>query len=328
MTQGARHCYGIYFESLTMRQAVFRTSALTATAFIGASFLTALFTSPPLERLAAVQAPLASESETNWAPLDSRFEFYFSPMTFSESLSPERDDHLTLAAWSKFASLEEPNIAATAPENSRAPQRPIPGQHPLQRMPKHAAASVNPQTNENLSDDAITPFKSFFATLVTKTSAVLRLAYADPDQGPLNDGGTVVDHGGKIVDHYDQWTAVYDISAHTVYMPDGTKLEAHSGLGPSLDDPRHVDEKNQGPTPPNVYNLELREQPFHGVPALRLVPLDQKKALGRTGLLAHSFLLGPNGQSNGCVSFKDYDAFLRAYMNHQVRRLVVVGSLD
>ena len=328
MTQGARHCYSIYFESLTVRQAVLRISALTATAFIGASFLTALFASPPLERPAVVQAPLASESETNWALLDSRFEFYFSPMTFSESLSPGRDDHLALAAWSKFASLEEPNIAATAPENSRAPQRPTPGQHPLQRMPKHAAAGLNPQTNENSSDDAITPFKSFFTKLVTKTSAVLRLAYADPDQGPLNDGGTIVDHGGTIVDHYDQLTAVYDISAHTVYMPDGTKLEAHSGLGPSLDDPRHVDEKNQGPTPPNVYNLELREQPFHGVPALRLVPLNEKKALGRTGLLAHSFLLGPNGQSNGCVSFRDYDAFLHAYMNHKVKRLVVVASLD
>jgi Protein of unknown function (DUF2778) len=56
--------------------------------------------------------------------------------------------------------------------------------------------------------------------------------------------------------------------------------------------------------------------------------VDEKKALGRTGLLAHNFLLGPDGQSNGCVSFRDYDAFLRAYMNHQVKRLVVVASLD
>ena len=39
-------------------------------------------------------------------------------------------------------------------------------------------------------------------------------------------------------------------------------------------------------------------------------------------------MLGPNGQSNGCVSFKDYDAFLHAYMNHQVKRLVVVAGLD
>ncbi len=38
------------------------------------------------------------------------------------------------------------------------------------------------------------------------------------------------------------WTAVYDISAHTVYLPDGTKLEAHSGRGGRLDDPRYVHE--------------------------------------------------------------------------------------
>ena len=36
---------------------------------------------------------------------------------------------------------------------------------------------------------------------------------------------------------YDRSTAVYDISAKMVYLPDGTKLEAHSGLGSELDDP-------------------------------------------------------------------------------------------
>ena len=132
----------------------------------------------------------------------------------------------------------------------------------------------------------------------------------------------------SIVSRYDQWTAVYDISTHTVYMPDGNKLEAHSGFGESLDDPTRVAEKDTGPTPPHIYDLELRGQLFHGVRALRLVPKDDQNTLGRTGLLAHSFMLGPNGQSNGCVSFRDYDTFLRAYLNHQVKRLVVVASLD
>ena len=31
--------------------------------------------------------------------------------------------------------------------------------------------------------------------------------------------------------------AVYDISARTVYMPNGLKLEAHSGFGSLTDDP-------------------------------------------------------------------------------------------
>jgi hypothetical protein len=322
MAHGERHySRRNYSQRSSVRQAARRASALTAAAFIAASLLTALFASPPPERPAVVQAPLPNNSETYWALLDSRFEFYFSPKTFAESISPSSYDHSVPAAWLKFASLEEPHIAATPPESSPAPQRPASsGPHPLHRMTKPAALSVNSQTNEN-SDDSATPLESFFTKLIRKTSAVLTLAYAAPDQGPLNDGG-------KIGDRYDQWTAVYDISAHTVYMPDGTRLEAHSGLGTSLDDPRRVDEKNEGPTPPNVYNLELREQPFHGVSALRLIPVDEKKALGRAGLLAHSYLLGPNGQSNGCVSFRDYDAFLHAYMNHQIRRLVVVASLD
>jgi hypothetical protein len=47
---------------------------------------------------------------------------------------------------------------------------------------------------------------------------------------------------------------------------------------------------------------------------------------GRSGLLAHTYMLGPNGDSNGCVSFRDYDAFLQAYRNGKVKRLVVVAS--
>jgi hypothetical protein len=37
-------------------------------------------------------------------------------------------------------------------------------------------------------------------------------------------------------------------------------------------------------------------------------------------------MLGPNGDSNGCVSFKDYDAFLRAFQNGEVKRLAVVAQ--
>ena len=106
---------------------------------------------------------------------------------------------------------------------------------------------------------------------------------------------------------YDRSTAVYDISAHMVYMPDGTKLEAHSGLGSRLDDPKFVHVRMQGATPPHVYELEPREALFHGVPALRLNPVGGEDAIfGRSGLLAHTYMLGPNGDSNGCVSFKDH----------------------
>jgi hypothetical protein len=125
----------------------------------------------------------------------------------------------------------------------------------------------------------------------------------------------------------DSRTAVYDIAAHTVYLPNGERLEAHSGLGDKLDDPRYVNVRMRGPTPPNVYDLTLREVPFHGVQAIRLNPVDDDKMFGRAGMLAHTYMLGPNGQSNGCVSFRDYDKFLHAFLKGQVERMVVVSSL-
>ena len=123
-------------------------------------------------------------------------------------------------------------------------------------------------------------------------------------------------------------TAVYDIAAHTVYLPSGQKLEAHSGLGDKLDNPRYVNVRMRGPTPPNVYDLTLRGELFHGVRAIRLNPVDDGKMYGRDGMLAHTYMLGPNGQSNGCVSFRDYQKFLQAYLKGEVDRLVVVAHLD
>ncbi|MGY4177974.1 hypothetical protein ACVIHH_003265 [Bradyrhizobium sp. USDA 4518] len=128
---------------------------------------------------------------------------------------------------------------------------------------------------------------------------------------------------------YDRQTAVYDISAKTVYLPDGTRLEAHSGLGSRLDDPRSSHLKMVGVTPPHIYELKPREALFHGVPALRLNPIGgEGKIFNRDGLLAHTFMLGPNGDSNGCVSFKDYYAFLDAYRNKGIRRLAVLARIQ
>jgi len=122
-------------------------------------------------------------------------------------------------------------------------------------------------------------------------------------------------------------TAVYDISARVVYMPNGERLEAHSGLGDRIDDPRYVHVRMRGATPPGTYDLTEREQLFHGVRALRLNPVGGSAAIyGRAGLLAHTYMLGPNGDSNGCVSIKSYDKFLHAFLRGEVKRLVVVAG--
>jgi hypothetical protein len=126
----------------------------------------------------------------------------------------------------------------------------------------------------------------------------------------------------------DSKIAIYDIAAHTVYMPNGDTLEAHSGLGERLDNPRYVNVKMKGPTPPNVYKMSLRERAFHGVRAIRLNPVDESKMFGRDGMLAHTYMLRNRGHSNGCVVFGNYPAFLAAFERGEVDRLVVVEHLD
>jgi Protein of unknown function (DUF2778) len=123
-------------------------------------------------------------------------------------------------------------------------------------------------------------------------------------------------------------TAIYDITARTVYLPNGRRLEAHSGFGDLMDNPRYVHVRMQGATPPNVYNLTLRERLFHGVRAIRLDPVGGSRMYGRAGILAHPYMLGANGQSNGCVSLSDYPEFLNAFLRGEVTRLVVVERLE
>jgi hypothetical protein len=147
--------------------------------------------------------------------------------------------------------------------------------------------------------------------------------YAAPESDVLDNGRKIT--LGPLLGLY-SWTAVYDISAHTVYLPDGTKLEAHSGQGSRLDNPHYVHEHMRGATPPNVYELALREKTFHGVQALRLKPVGGGNTFGRSGLLAHTYMLGPKGESNGCVVFKNYNAFLQAFRSGQVKRMIVVDN--
>ena len=167
---------------------------------------------------------------------------------------------------------------------------------------------------------------ALFEKLFGGSPAPTAIAYAAPDGGVRSDGSDAVAMNQSSA--YDRYTAIYDISARTVYMPDGSKLEAHSGLGSKMDEPKYAHVKMNGPTPPHIYDLKPRETLFHGVAALRMTPVGGEAAIyGRTGLLTHSYLLGPRGDSNGCVSFRDYAAFIKAYRNNEVKRLVVVASL-
>jgi hypothetical protein len=244
------------------------------------------------------------------------------PISKSEALL--FDPHLAMGPSSQSFGANAPTQPrgwAAPSQNDRIAQNPAsPPQQPP--APQTRTAALRDGAHRVVAN-AVADTRSIFEKLFGKPASALTLAYADAGAtGSLGSG-----HGAAS-GLYDRSTAVYDITAHKVYLPDGTALEAHSGLGALLDDPRHADVKNRGVTPPAVYDLEPREALFHGVEALRLIPEDEDKALGRDGLLAHSYMLGPNGDSNGCVSFRDYEAFLRAYKNHEITRLAVVTRLD
>ncbi len=147
------------------------------------------------------------------------------------------------------------------------------------------------------------------------------LAFAKPDNPvdpkPFN----------KLFNRQDK-VAIYDISAGIVHMPDGSKLEAHSGIGKMADNPKYVHVRNNGPTPPNTYNLKMRESRFYGVEAIRMTPITDQPMHGRDGFLTHSYLLrSRRPESHGCVAFKNYPLFLKAFKQGKVKQLVVVPSL-
>jgi hypothetical protein len=190
---------------------------------------------------------------------------------------------------------------------------PLPKSRPVEASAELQSASLPP----TVQADSRTLFQKLADVLPTH----ITLASLAPDGGLPSDGPDLKSLG------YESFTAVYDISAHVVYMPNGSKLEAHSGIGALMDDPEHVSERMVGATPPTVYDLKPRERLFHGVPALRMIPVDSRATLGRSGLLAHSYMLGPNGDSNGCVSIKNYERFLKAFQDGDIKRLVVVPSL-
>ena len=200
------------------------------------------------------------------------------------------------------------------PSQQRADAVPMPRSRPVQADFSAQIASSQAYADTTPRVDN----RNFFEKFTDK----IKLASLTPGDGLLGRAPDLAALG------YDSRTAVYDISAKALYLPSGVALEAHSGMGALMDDPQHVDQRMVGATPPATYDLKPREKLFHGVRALRLTPTEGTSALGRVGLLTHNYMLGPRGDSNGCVSIKDYDRFLKAWDNGEFNRLVVVPSLS
>jgi hypothetical protein len=233
--------------------------------------------------------------------------------------------------------VEAPKPVAEAPKVQEAPKPQVVASLPAVRPAEPRPAKTTGATVRDMAQRAkaaviaavappekLTIFEKLWGKAPPSKSF---LSFASADVSSTSSIGPIDASGAAPL--YDRSTAVYDISAHMVYLANGSKLEAHSGLGSRLDDPRFVRERMYGATPPHLYDLEPRESLFHGVAALRLKPVGGEETIfGRSGLLAHTYMLGPNGDSNGCVSFRDYDAFLKAYRNGEIKRLAVVANID
>ncbi|WP_287742529.1 tlde1 domain-containing protein [Methylobacterium sp.] len=266
---------------------------------------------PASREVAADQAPAPATDEAGWrsALLDA-VETVPVPAPAAPPDEPETPPVVQSAPLPQAVPLPVPR-----PPEFRAPRTARPGA--ADRATRRQAAVAPPP------EDTRTFIEKLFDLPAASNTA---LSYASLEPRPVEPGpvrrilppASANPSGG---------VAVYDITARTVTLPNGERLEAHSGLGPKMDDPRHVHVRMHGATPPGIYDLTEREALFHGVRAIRLTPVGGPGAVhGRTGLLAHTYMLGPSGQSNGCVAFRDYNRFLQAFLRGEVRRLVVVAG--
>ena len=263
--------------------------------------------------------------KTYMALLDVTYSLGPPPGSFSATMPRGPDRQLAMLAPDQSGAED---IAPALPPQRAADSVPLPASRPstLRLLASREVAKAKAAILAVTSSEKPTIFEKLYGKPQAKGSL---LAFASADSSDVSIPNPAKASAMGNAAPYDRSTAVYDISARTVYLPDGTKLEAHSGLGSKLDDPRYVHVRMYGATPPHVYDLEPREALFHGVPALRLKPVGGEEAIyGRTGLLAHTYMLGPNGDSNGCVSFKDYYAFLNAYRNGGIKRLAVVAKVE
>jgi hypothetical protein len=326
-----RACDDAYSLRRSLPRRLFGGVGLAGVASVCAWVLCSVFAGSNSGAALAVQESPAQSVVGRSDPAPAMFEarFYVGAGGFKLASAPQPEQpQYTLASIPPLNSLQldvpAAPLQAQRPTRSAAVHRDEPRwrrHHHMIAEERQEQVAAAPASEPSVFEKLFGKPPSVFDKLFGGSPSGVSLAYATP--------GNVVSDGSNVTAGlYDRQTAVYDISAHIVYMPDGTKLEAHSGLGSRLDDPRYVDERMHGATPPDVYDLRPREALFHGVRALRLIPVDQSKVFGRSGLLAHTYMLGPNGDSNGCVSFRDYDAFLRAYESGKVRRLAVVARIS
>jgi hypothetical protein len=117
---------------------------------------------------------------------------------------------------------------------------------PPAAVPRGTVAAAAPRPDARSGVSRATPKRGSEPgfQLASASSTSLTLAYAPSKSGsdpastnsPLK--GLAPKEPDPLGDTDTSHTAIYDITARTVYLPNGRRLEAHSGLGDQMDDPR------------------------------------------------------------------------------------------
>lgn len=214
--------------------------------------------------------------------------------------------------------LQPFGLVLAKPETETEDEAALPNRIPL--------PEARPLIETVVTEDKPADEKPILRTKRDKADDGKDVAYAKPDRSLFGDlfkskaNDTAWPGKGTKV-------AIYDVSNATVYLPDGTKLRAHSGIGNMRDNPRYEHVKMRGPTPAGIYRLSMREKRFYGVEAIRMTSIDGRDPKNRTGLLTHTNLLRGQKGSHGCVAFQNYQPFLRAFKRGQITMIVVVPEL-
>lgn len=254
-----------------------------------------------------------------------------SPQAALAPLPPARPDELAApqaqdgADTTMVAPLPVTPLPLRRPADAPAATAAAP--ETLRTQPRRTARAAAPAPEAAAQHDGRSFFQRLFGASQGPSGAQLAYAPADGDGGGSLGSRLGLGFPGLSAPKPPPGIAIYDIGSRMVYLPNGERLEAHSGLGEMRNNVRYAHVRMRGPTPPHTYDLVEREALFHGVRAIRLNPVGGSQAIhGRAGLLAHTYLLGPSGDSNGCISIRDYDRFLQAYLRGEIRRLIVVAT--
>ncbi len=244
------------------------TTALTFAAFAMAAGAAAWIAD--IGSSASASIPAAS-ADTREPSFESRFSAHsaFDPLPANFSLRPSvqslysevevklQEAKARLARKLQSEDWKTALLEDAAPSTSSVPSAqpvlPAPSIVTTVPLPKSRPVEASAELQSSSPAPAVqADSRSLFQKLADVLPTHLTLASLAPDGGLPSDGPDLTSLG------YESFTAVYDISAHVVYMPNGSKLEAHSGIGALMDDPEHVNERMVGATPPTVYDLKPR----------------------------------------------------------------------